>query len=46
MKTSMILLHELCLINDLKYSSNLQEFEEEVRILDSEAKYDYVGSFK
>jgi len=46
MKTYMILLQELCLTNDLKSSSNLEEFEEEIRIWALEVKYDYLGIFK
>jgi len=46
MKTSMILLHESFFTNDLKSSSNLQEFEKEIRIWVLEAKYDCPGIFK
>lgn len=46
MKTSMILLHEIFLINDHKSSSNREEIEEEIHIWNLGTKYDYVGIFK
>ena len=46
MKTLMILLQELCLTNDTKSSSNIQEFEDEIRIWVLDVKYECPETFK